>query len=135
MTRREAREQAFCLLFEQACAGEQMENIIGAAAEARDLVLDPFAEELAYGVEEHLEKIDETINGSVKGWSIRRLSKVTLSLLRMAVYELLFENSTPASITINEAVLLAKKYGGQGDAPYLNGVLGTVARSLPQEKL
>lgn len=135
MTRREARKQAFCLLFEQAVSGEAMEDIIHAAAEARDLVPDSFSEELAYGAEENREKLDEVIGSAAKGWSLRRLSKVALAILRMAVYELLFMKDTPASVAINEAVELAKTYGGKGDAPYINGVLGTVAKACrPQEE-
>ena len=114
MTRREAREQAFCILFEQAVRGEDVEEIIRAAAEARDLVPNSFTEELAYGAEEHQSQLDEMIGGAAKGWSLRRLSKVALAILRMAVFELLYLDSIPASVTINEAVELAKTYGGQG---------------------
>lgn len=128
MTRREAREQAFCLLFEQAAGGEKMDDILHAAGEARDLIPDPFAEELALGVEGQMEKLDGIISENIRGWSLRRLSKVTLSLLRLSVYELLFQPGTPASVSINEAVELAKIYGGKDDAPYINGVLATVAR-------
>lgn len=129
MTRRDAREQAFCLLFEQAVGGEAMESIIQAAHEARDLAPDPFAEQLAYGAEEHQEELDQVIAGHLRGWSFRRLSKVALALLRLAVYELLFEEDIPTSVSINEAVELAKTYGGQGDASYINGVLGSVAKA------
>lgn len=129
MTRREAREQAFCLLFEQSVGGCAMEEIISAAAEARDLAPNSFTEELAYGVEENRERLDQVIGGSVRGWSLRRLSKVALTLLRIAVFEMLYVESIPASVSINEAVELAKTYGGQGDAPYINGVLGAVMRA------
>jgi len=128
MTRREAREQAFCLLFEQAVGGESMNDILHAAAEARDLIPDPFAEEIALGAEEQTEKIDQVISRNIRGWNLRRLSKVTLALLRLSVYELLFQPETPASVSINEAVELAKTYGGKDDAPYINGVLASVAR-------
>ncbi len=128
MTRREAREQAFCLLFEQAAGGEDIDSILHAAAEARDLVPDPFAEELAWGAEAQMEKIDQVISENIRGWSLRRLSKVALALLRLSVYELLFQPGIPASVSINEAVELAKTYGGKDDAPYINGVLASVAR-------
>lgn len=128
MTRREAREQAFCLLFEQAVSGERMDDILHAAAEARDLIPHPFAEELALGAQEQGEKIDGVISENIRGWSLRRLSKVALALLRLSVYELLFCPSIPASVSINEAVELAKTYGGKDDAPYINGVLASVAR-------
>ena len=135
MTRREAREQAFCILFEQAVGGENMHDILHDASEARDFIPNSFAEAVAFGVEEHQQEIDEIIGGNIRGWNIRRLSKVTLALLRLAVYEMLFDDSIPASVSINEAVELAKTYGGKDDAPYLNGVLASVAKShCPEDK-
>ena len=133
MTRREAREQAFCLLFEQAVSGEGMEEILHAAGEARDLIPAPFAEEEALGVEGNQGQIDQVISENIRGWSLRRLSKVALSLLRLAVYEILFDPAIPASVTINEVVELAKAYGGKDDAPYINGVLATVVRKCGQD--
>lgn len=129
MTRRESRELAFCVLFEQAVAGEAVENILQAANEARDLVPDAFAQQLAFGAEENQERLDAVIAENLRGWSLRRVSKVALSLLRLAVYELLFEPGTPTGVAINEAVELAKTYGSQGDPAYINGVLGAVAKA------
>lgn len=128
ISRREAREQAFCVLFEQAVTGESVDEILHAAAEARDLVPAAFAEEVVLGVEEHRERIDEVITGNIRGWSFSRLSKVALALLRLSVYEILFDEGVPDSVSINEAVELAKKYGGQDDAPYVNGVLSSVVK-------
>lgn len=129
MTRREAREQAFCLVFEQAVGGEKMEDILHDATEARDFVPGSYAEEAAFGVEERQAEIDQVIQENIRGWSFARLSKVTLALLRLAVYEMLFDESIPASVSINEAVELAKTYGGKDDAPYINGVLASVAKA------
>ena len=126
MTRREAREQAFCLLFEQAAGGGEMEEILQAAHEARDLVPNSFTESLVFGVEENRDKIDGLIRENLRGWSIRRLSKVSLAVLRLAIYEMLYEPAIPSSVSINEAVELAKTYGGQGDSAYVNGVLSSV---------
>ena len=129
MTRREAREQAFCLLFEQAAGGGEMEEILQAAQEARDLVPNSFTESLVFGVEENRDKIDGLIRENLRGWSIRRLSKVSLAVLRLAIYEMLYEPAIPSSVSINEAVELAKTYGGQGDSAYVNGVLSSVNKS------
>ena len=130
MTRREAREQAFILVFEQAIREEPMDAILHDAAEARDLVPSAFAEQEALGVEAHREEIDSVIEQHI------RLSKVALALLRLAIYEMKWEDSIPTSVSINEAVELAKTYGGKDDAPYINGVLASVAKTLPasQEK-
>ncbi len=132
MTRREAREQAFCLLFEQTVAGGSMEEILQAANQARDLAPNSFAESLAFGVEEHQEQLDQAISQNLRGWSLRRLSKVALTLLRMAAYELLYSKDVPGKVAINEAVELAKRYGGQGASAYINGVLGSLARGGQQ---
>lgn len=129
MTRREAREQAFCVLFEQAVGGESVDDILHAAAEARDFIPNSFAESEAFGAEENQEEIDRVIGENIRGWNIRRLSKVALALLRLSVYEILFDDSIPDGVSINEAVELAKKYGGKDDAPYINGVLASVVKS------
>ena len=134
MTRREAREQAFILVFEQAVRGEDMNSILHDAAEARDLVPSAFGEREALGVEEHREEIDQVIEKHIRGWSLRRLSKVALALLRLAVYEMMWEQSIPYSVSINEAVELAKTYGGKDDATYINGVLASVSKSLPADQ-
>ena len=134
MTRREAREQAFILVFEQTVREEPLDDILHDAAEARDLVPSAFAEREALGVEEHRAEIDETIEKHIRGWGLRRLSKVALALLRLAVYELCWEDAIPYSVSINEAVELAKTYGGKDDAPYINGVLASVAKELPEQQ-
>lgn len=134
MTRREAREQAFQILFEQAVTGAKIDDILHDASEARDFIPNSFAEEVAFGVEENSQQIDSVISKHIRGWSLHRLSKVALALLRLAVYEMLFDDSIPTSVSINEAVELAKMYGGKEDAPYINGVLATVDKVLNGEK-
>ncbi len=136
MTRREAREQAFCIVFEQAVTGEKVDDILHAASEARDFIPNSFAEAEAFGVEEHLDELDRVIGENIRGWNIGRLSKVTLALLRLSVYEILFDSSIPEGVSINEAVELAKTYGGKDDAAYLNGVLATVVkkRETPEKE-
>ncbi len=134
MTRREAREQAFCLLFEQAVNGETMDEILHAATEARDLIPDPFAEEEVFGAEEHRAEIDAVIAANIRGWNIQRISKVAAALLRLAIYEIYFNDSIPAAVSINEVVELAKKYGGKDDAAYINGVLASVVKAKAAPK-
>ncbi len=134
MKRKEAREQAFCILFEQVMNGESIDEILHAASEARDFIPDPFAEAEAFGVEENRERIDEIIGENIRGWNIRRISKVTLALLRLSVYEILFDPSIPEGVSVNEAVELAKKYGGKDDAPYINGVLASVIKAFPAKR-
>ena len=128
MKRREARQQAFILLFEQSFSRDTMEQIIDVAEAVTEKPLDEFAVRLATGAEAHLPELDERISKNSRGWKLHRLSKVSLAVLRLAIYELLFEKDIPVSVSINEAVELAKKYGGEEDAPFVNGVLGSVAR-------
>lgn len=134
MTRREAREQAFCILFEQTVSGDKVDDVLHNATEARDFIPDSFAEAVAFGAEENREEIDAAIKKNIRGWSMDRLSKVTLAVLRLAIYEILFDDSIPTGVSINEAVELAKKFGGEEDAPYVNGVLSSVAKAVgPQD--
>lgn len=128
MTRREAREQAFVLIFERSINHETTDEIIDAAEWSGETFIDDFAEKTALGAEQNETSIDELIAANIRGWTMSRLSKVSLALLRLAIYELRFEKDVPVSVAINEAVELAKKYGGAEDAPFVNGVLGTIAK-------
>ncbi len=128
MTRREAREQAFVLIFERSISHDSTEEIIDAAEWSGEIFIDDFAEKTALGTEQNEASIDELIAGNIRGWTMSRLSKVSLALLRLAIYEFQFDKEVPVSVAINEAVELAKKYGGAEDAPFVNGVLGTIAK-------
>ena len=133
MKRSEAREQAFTLTFERTINRESVSRIIDAAGLSKDMIVDDFAERLAEGAEQHEAEIDAQIEKNIRGWKMNRLSKVSLSLLRLAIYEILFEDEIPVSVSINEAVDLAKKYGTAEDAPFVNGVLGSVAKEFGEK--
>lgn len=133
MKRREAREQAFVLIFERSINHDTTEQIIDAAGLSSDLIVDDFAEKIAVGVEEKESILDEQIEKNIRGWKMNRLSKVSFSLLRLAIYEMMFVKDIPISVSINEAIDLAKIYGGVDDAPYINGVLGSVAKELGEK--
>ena len=129
MKRSQARQQAFVLVFEQSFSRDAMEQVIDVAEAVMEKPVDEFAGRMALGVEANLAAIDERIEKNSRGWRLSRLSRVSLAVLRLAIYELLFEKETPVGVAINEAVELAKKYGGEDDAPFVNGVLGAVARA------
>lgn len=131
MTRHESREQAFILLFETLFCPRPVEEIAAAAAEAREARVSAFALRLAAGTQAHTEEIDGKIVAYSRGWSKERISKVALSVMRLAVYEMLFDDDTPVSVAINEAVELAKRYGGDEDASFINGILGSISREQP----
>ena len=131
LKRREAREQAFQILFEKTVNDEPMRELMEAAEEAWEMQIDAYASRILLLTEEKQEEIDERIAKHLRGWNLRRLSKVTLSLLRLAVCEMCFlqQEDVPVSVSINEAVELAKRYGNEKDASYINGVLASVARA------
>ncbi len=133
MTRRESREQAFALLFEKMFNDQPVQELAQAATEARDLPISAFALTLATGTEAHLAALDDKIAAYSVKWSKERISRVALSIMRLAVYEMLYEESIPVSVSINEAVELAKKYGGEEDSAFVNGILGSVSRELPTD--
>jgi N utilization substance protein B len=128
MTRRESREMAFILLFEKTFTDSPLSEIIRDAGEARELNVDSFATSLAEGADEHTEGIDVKIYEHSTKWSKGRISHVALAIMRLALYEMLFMEDIPVSVSINEAVELAKKYGGEEDSAFINGVLGGISR-------
>lgn len=130
MNRREAREQAFFLIFEKTFKDEPLEEILEDAMLARDLEIDTFARKVFHGVEANQQQIDAAIEENVIGWEKNRLSRVAVSVLRIALFEMLFEEEIPVGVSINEAVDLAKTYGTGDDASFINGVLGAVAKKL-----
>jgi N utilization substance protein B len=128
MNRRKSREQAFILVFERSINHDPVRVIVDTAETSEDVRIDGFAEKTALGVEEQEAVLDGLIQKHIRGWTMNRLSKVALALLRLALYEMKFEPDIPVSVSISEAVNLAKKYGGAEDAPFVNGVLGSAAR-------
>lgn len=129
MNRYKSREQAFLFLFESLFSNNDL-NRLTELSEAHQnnekLKVSDFTKRLFEGVYKNLEKIDEHINKNTKNWSKQRLSKVSLCILRLAIYEMLFEDDIPISVSINEAVELAKKYGSTEESSYVNGVLSGV---------
>ena len=131
MTRRQAREQAFTLIFEKSFHPEiTVEEMISMAVEARYLQTDEFAVLLAKTADEQQPEIDSIIENNAIGWKKDRISRVSLSLLLLALCEMLFIEEVPTNVSINEAVELAKLYASQEDAAFINGVLGAAARKL-----
>ena len=130
MTRREAREQAFIVLFEKIFDNDaSISEIVTTAKEAELIKINGFAENILGGVEAHLTEIDEIIETSSQDWTISRLPKVSLAILRLAVAEIKYIDDVPNGVAVNEAVELAKKYGTNDDAAFINGILGTVAKA------
>ena len=124
MSRREIREQIFKMLFliefhESEEMPEQMELFL----EEEEIEENTYIQEKYQKIVEKLNEIDEAINEKATGWKTSRMSKVDLALLRLAVYEIRYDEEIPEGVAINEAVELAKKYGTDGSPAFINGVL------------
>ncbi|MGN0451244.1 MAG: transcription antitermination factor NusB [Acutalibacteraceae bacterium] len=130
MTRKQAREEAFILIFEKEFNDNSIEDILETAAEARDLVPDDYINRVFKGVYDSLGELDSLISESSVGWSIGRISKTALCIMRLAIFEMKYIEEIPVSVSINEAVELCKKYATENDASFVNGILSTVAKAL-----
>ena len=129
MTRREAREQAFMVLFEKIFDDEStISEIVEIAKENELIKINNFAEALLKAVEDNSEEVDSVIEANLQDWTLSRLPKVSLAVLRLAVAEIKYIDEVPDGVAVNEAVELAKKYGTSVDAAFINGVLGAVAK-------
>ena len=129
MTRREAREQAFMVLFEKIFDEEStISEIVEIAKENELIKINNFAEALLKAVEDNFDEVDSVIEANLQDWTLSRLPKVSLAVLRLAVAEIKYVDEVPNGVAVNEAVELAKKYGTSVDAAFINGVLGAVAK-------
>ncbi|MBO4339178.1 MAG: transcription antitermination factor NusB [Clostridiales bacterium] len=131
MTRKEERVQAFTLIFEKIFNPDSsIDELIANADEADDIQVSTFAKMLAQTVYENRDEIDTLISEFSVGWKIERIPKVSLAILRLALGEILFVDSIPVSVSINEAVELAKTFASGDDASYINGILGSIAKRI-----
>lgn len=129
MTRKQEREQAFCLIFEKSFHQESCEEILELAENIREFEITQYIRDVFVGVFENTEYIDSLISKYLSNWTIDRISKTDLALLRLAVYEMKYCNDIPESVTVNEVVELAKTYSSDKGPSYINGVLGNISRS------
>ncbi len=135
MNRVRAREQAFCLIFSLDIQKEEMIDRLEEAKqewqnskESKDADNIAYIDELVNGIYQNKAVVDETIQKYLKeGWSIDRISRVSLAVLRVAIYEIYYTD-TPDKAAINEAVNLTKKYDDEGMASFVNGVLSGVMK-------
>ena len=131
MSRRKIREQIFKMLFEtEFYDREGMEEQIQLSMEELSEVdekIKNYIEKKFREIYSLLEEIDKMINEKTTGWKTNRMAKVDLSLIRLAVYEIKFEEGIPTGVAINEAVELAKSYGTDDSASFVNGILAKLA--------
>lgn len=139
MNRRQAREAALCMIFDYSFHSE------GDGSEQLELYLDNFqdknekniSEELRcdeyftkvyFGVISNLEEFDKIIEAHSKKWSSNRISRVSRSIMRLALYEIKYMDDIPSQVSINEAVELAKKFDADESYSFVNGILGAIVR-------
>lgn len=134
--RRKARTIALQALFEIDRAGHDPEETLGRLLEEAPLPQEGalFARELVSGVLENREKIDGTIQTYAPAFPVAQLAGIDRNILRLAIFEILFDNRVPVKAAINEAVELAKTFGSDSSPKFVNGVLGTVSGRLTRER-
>ena len=131
LKRREAREILVGLLFESEFrTDENYVEIYALSAEERMIPEDEYIKKAYYAIFEHKDEIDACIGEHAHGWKTSRMTRLSRSILRLAVYEMLFEKEIPYSVSINEAIELAKRYEGDRAPAFVNGILNAVAKSV-----
>ena len=128
MNRRQARERAFVLAYEMLMqTDKEVDALINETSEMQEFTPDDYIVRTVRGISEKKEEIDVIISGSSKGWKLERLSRVSLAIMRLAVYEMLWDEGIPFSVSINEAVELAKRYDDEKAPKFINGILNDIA--------
>jgi N utilization substance protein B len=133
--RRRARVTALEALYEHDVSGHdalaalrrRLEGVASDRTEPTPLD-EAYAVALVEGVEQHLPAIDSALAEAAAAWPLDQMAKVDKAILRLAIYELVFDNGVPVKAVINEAVELAKLYGGESSPRFVNGVLGTISQ-------
>ena len=131
MSRRTARKNAFLTLYQGDVTGRPPGEILSRWRSYRGQ-LDPYAEELLRGVEREKESLDERIGEVASGWPIHRMSVVDRTILRMALYEMLYIEDVPAEVAIGEAQELAKGFSSDEAPRFVGGVLRGARETVPR---
>ena len=147
-TRRKGREYALQILYDLEASLTENDQIIACISdETSEEIIEkffnhfestkkaaPYTCALVKGILKNSTKIDAIIKGNCKNWRLNRLSRVDRNVLRIAIYELLFDLELSTSIIINEAIEIARKFGAQNSAQFVNGVLDSAAKETRQAK-
>lgn len=147
MTRGNARELAVHLIYGREFTGEEPEQVVSTRLEKEyyeklgaenDIYADrPSRAQLRYldtvvsGVANRTEELNEQISRFSIGWDVSRISRLTRCILQLAIFEILYVEDVPTGVAVSEAVRIAKKYDGDDTGSFVNGILGSFARSLP----
>lgn len=132
MSRRTAREEAFKLLYQIDIQKEDKNVILNDYFLDREMDENDknYIQDVVVGTVEHIDQINALIDEHSIGWKTNRISKVNQAIMRLAIYEMLKREDIPHSVSINEAVELAKTYDGEQSAAFVNGVLGAIQKRI-----
>lgn len=128
LERRKARHQALHILYQREITEEALSRILSQGSySTEDGEPTEFCREIVVGVEDHQSRIDSIIEDISENWVLSRMPLVDRNILRLSVYEMLYRDDVPDSVSINEAVEMAKVYGGEDSSKFVNGILGRLA--------
>ena len=134
MTRREIRDSAFKLVFEQLLRDDDINELYEIAEEIDEITVNDEVKKIVEGTLEHAEEIDGIISKYSRSRSISRISKLNLAILRIAMFESLYYDNTPMNAAISEAIKLSMMYTYQEDTAFINGVLGAFSRDTQKSE-
>lgn len=135
LRRRKARKKALEVLYEHELIGVPVSEILQRRDEAgMDKELPEFTLRLVEGVLAHQKEIDRSIESKSEDWLMERMPSTDRNILRICLYEMLHEDDIPISVSINEAVEMAKEYGTEDSSRFVNGVLGRIAEEMGEQR-
>jgi len=129
--RSKARKRALDILFEAEVRGEPVLDLLAERAAAADPPVSDYAAQLVRGVQEHLDQIDMLLAAHAHGWSLDRMPAVDRNILRIGLFELLWNDGVPDAVVISEAVTLAGELSTDGSSGFVNGLLGRLLELKP----
>ncbi|MBQ1518478.1 MAG: transcription antitermination factor NusB [Ruminococcus sp.] len=134
MSRREIRDSAFKLVFEQLLRDDDISELYDIAEEIDEIIVNDEVKKIVEGTLAHAEELDSIIAGYSKSRSLSRISKLNIAILRIALFESLYDDNTPMNAAISEAINLTNTYSYKEDSKFINGVLGAFSRDQKQKE-
>ena len=134
INRHQMRENAFILVFERIFNNDTAQELLETARETEEIEITPEVEKMFLGVVANQPAIDDVISHNLKKWTMNRISKVSLAILRLGVYEIIYCDDVDDDITVSECVKLASDYAYEDDISFINGILGSIVRVRNAEK-
>lgn len=130
IARRKSRENAIIVLYQRDLLGKKISEILESNSMAGK-EYDEFTLKLVMGVDKHRKRIDSTLMDVVENWSLGRIAIIDRNILRVAIYEMLYEDDIPLKVSVDEAIEIAKSLGQKEDTPkFINGILGKILNNM-----